>query len=181
MTFNPQPKLNGTLLELRPLSPSDFDSLYAVASDPLMWEMHPAKDRYQLEVFKKFFEDAIQGGSAFLVSDKKKGTTIGCTRYYDLNLEKSEVCIGFTFLSRAYWGSAYNLEMKKLMVAHALKSVKNIIFHVGPKNLRSRRAVEKLGAVFVEYVEKLHPLPAGGWSDGVIYKLDEVSARKLIS
>jgi len=55
MSFDLQPILKGELLELRPLRPEDFHDLYAVASDPLIWEQHPNKERYREEVFKGFF------------------------------------------------------------------------------------------------------------------------------
>jgi len=43
--FELQPHLVGDLLEVRPLRPEDWESLFAVASDPLIWEQHPARDR----------------------------------------------------------------------------------------------------------------------------------------
>ena len=55
MPFALQPCLKGDLLELRPLCAEDFRDLYAVAADPLIWEQHPCKDRYQEEVFTSFF------------------------------------------------------------------------------------------------------------------------------
>jgi RimJ/RimL family protein N-acetyltransferase len=59
MPFDPQPILKGELLGLRPLRPEDFDDLYAVASDPLIWEQHPANDGYQKDVFQEFFREAL--------------------------------------------------------------------------------------------------------------------------
>ena len=52
MPFELQPTLTGKLLWLRPLRADDFHDLYAVASDPLIWEQHPVKDRYRDEVFR---------------------------------------------------------------------------------------------------------------------------------
>jgi len=51
MSFDLQPILKGELLRLRPLRLEDFHDLYAVASDPLIWEQHPVRDRYKEEVF----------------------------------------------------------------------------------------------------------------------------------
>jgi N-acetyltransferase len=79
MSFDLQPILRGEFLELRPLQPADFHGLYAVASDPLIWEQHPNKDRYKEEVSFKF--------------------------------------------------------------------VNSVLFPVGPQNLRSQRAMEKIGGV----------------------------------
>jgi len=149
MAFDLQPILTGELLELRPLRPQDFDALYAVASDPLIWEQHPSSDRYQLEVFKEFFRGAIESGGAFLVLDRKDGKIIGSSRYADYEPAKSEIEIGWTFLARSHWGGVYNREMKHLMLRHAFRFVENVVFLVGPDNWRSRKALEKIGAVFI--------------------------------
>jgi len=147
MPFDFQPNLKGELLELRPLRPDDFDALYAVASDPLIWEQHPCKDRYQEEVFKGFFRDALASGGALLAIDRKDGRVIGSSRFYGYSEEQSEIEIGWTFLARSHWGGVYNGEMKHLMLRHAFGFVKNVIFLVGPQNFRSQRALRKIGAI----------------------------------
>jgi N-acetyltransferase len=147
MSFDLQPVLKGSLLELRPLQKEDFDALYAVASDPLIWEQHPANDRYKEQVFTTFFREAIESGGALTAIDSKNGKIIGSSRFHGYNEEKSEIEIGWTFLARTYWGGSYNREMKKLMLRHAFLFVENVIFLVGPQNLRSQKAMEKIGAV----------------------------------
>jgi RimJ/RimL family protein N-acetyltransferase len=149
MPFELQPTLIGELLELRPLRPEDYVELYAVASDPLIWEQHPANDRYQEEVFKRFFREALECGGALLAFDAKDGRAIGSSRYHGYDPEKSEVEIGWTFLARSHWGGAYNGEMKRLMLRHAFRFVHRVVFLVGPQNLRSQGAVEKIGGVRV--------------------------------
>ena len=146
MAFNLQPNLKGELLELRPLTPGDWDDLFAVASDPLIWEQHPESDRYKEEVFKVFFREALQSGGAFVVIDRMTQEIIGSTRFYGYDPEKSEIEIGWTFLARKYWGGKYNREMKSLMLNHAFKFVENVVFLVGEKNIRSQKAIEKIGA-----------------------------------
>src|SRR5438105_2779596 len=135
-SFDLQPTLAGELVTLRPLRPDDFDALFAVASDPLIWEQHPASDRYKEEVFRQFFREALDSGGAFVVIDAKDGRIIGSTRYFGYNPEKSEIEIGWTFLARQYWGGRYNKEMKELMLRHAFRFVDNVIFLVGPQNAR---------------------------------------------
>lgn len=147
MPFDLQPTLTGTLIELRPLKPDDFDALYAAASDPLIWEQHPESDRYRPEVFRRYFDGAITSGGAFAVVDRCTGRIIGSSRYHCYNEASSEIEIGWTFLERAYWGGAYNGEMKRLMVDHAFKFVRRVVFLVGPENIRSQRAMEKIGGV----------------------------------
>jgi N-acetyltransferase len=147
MSFDLQPHLRGELIELRPLRPEDWNDLFAVASDPLIWEQHPESDRYKEGVFKVFFSEALESGGAFVVIDKKSQQIIGSTRYYGYDPEKSEIEIGWTFLTRKYWGGHYNREMKKLMLAHAFKFVERVVFFVGEKNIRSQNAMEKIGAI----------------------------------
>ena len=148
--MNLQPTLTNKLVQIIPLEESDFDELFAVASDELLWEQHPEKDRYKKEVFQNFFNLAIQSKSAFKVIDVKTGEAFGCSRYYDLNEIEKSVAIGYTFISRKYWGTPYNRALKDLMLNYAFQFVENIIFHVGDTNFRSQKAVEKLGAIHTE-------------------------------
>lgn len=147
MPFDLQPFLRGELLELRPLRSDDFRDLYAVAADPLIWEQHPASDRYKEEVFREFFREALESGGALVALDARDGRVIGSSRFHGYDEGRSEVEIGWTFLARSHWGGAYNGEMKRLMLRHAFKFVEAVVFLVGPNNLRSRRAVEKIGGV----------------------------------
>jgi len=149
MSFDLQSILKGELLKLRPLRPEDFHDLYAVASDPLIWEQHPSNDRYREDVFKGFFREALESEGALIAIDAKNGRIIGSSRFHAYNSEKSEIEIGWTFLARSYWGGAYNREMKQLMLRHAFQFVKSVIFIVGTRNFRSQKAVEKIGGVRV--------------------------------
>ena len=140
-----QPVLKGDLLELRPLQPADFDELFAVAADPLIWEQHPASDRYQEAVFREFFREALDSRGAFVVLDARNGKIIGSSRFHGYDETRREIEIGWTFLARAYWGGRYNGELKRLMLRHAFGFVDRVLFLVGPHNVRSQRAVEKIG------------------------------------
>ncbi|MFW5396139.1 MAG: RimJ/RimL family protein N-acetyltransferase [Candidatus Accumulibacter regalis] len=143
--FDLQPTLSGETIALRPVHADDFETLYAAASDPLIWEQHPEPLRYQKTVFAGFFASALASGGALVVIDKPSGTVIGSSRYYDWNPDTTEVAIGYTFLARSHWGGSANREMKQLMLGHAFLFAKVVWFHVGTNNWRSRRAMEKLG------------------------------------
>ncbi|MFY9844999.1 MAG: GNAT family N-acetyltransferase [Terriglobales bacterium] len=149
MPFDFQPTLKGALVELRPLRPDDADALFAVASDPLIWEQHPAPDRYKPDVFGLFFREALASGGALAALDGKNGRIIGSSRFYGHNAAASEVEIGWTFLARSHWGGQYNGEMKQLMLRHAFRFVKRVVFLIGPRNIRSQKAIEKLGGVHI--------------------------------
>lgn len=147
MAFDLQPTLENEWVKMRPLKEDDFEALYTVASDPLIWEQHPSKTRYQRDVFENYFKGAIESGGAFAVYNNKTGELIGSTRFYDYDELNKSVLIGYTFIARSCWGSNYNRSMKKLMLEHAFRFVDKVIFHVGENNMRSRKAMEKLGGV----------------------------------
>jgi RimJ/RimL family protein N-acetyltransferase len=147
MAFELQPTLRGERVMLRPLQAGDWEGLFGVASDPLIWEQHPQSDRYKEEVFREYFRGARESGGAFLVLDAKTGEVIGSTRYYEYHEAESEIEIGWTFLARSRWGGAHNREMKRLLLRHALQFVETVVFRVGPDNLRSQRAMEKIGGI----------------------------------
>lgn len=149
MSFDLQPVLEGELLVLRPLRAEDFQDLFAVAADPLIWEQHPVKDRYQEKVFREFFHEALESGGALLAIDSKNGQVIGSSRFHGYNKEGSEIEIGWTFLARSHWGGIYNGELKQLMLRHAFQFVNSVIFLIGPQNFRSQKAIEKIGGVRV--------------------------------
>ena len=144
-----QPVLKGTLVELRPLRAGDYDDLFAVACDPLIWEQHPAKDRWQEQGFRTFFNEALQSGGALIAIDTRDGRIIGSSRFHGYDPQRREVEIGWTFLARSHWGGRYNGEMKQLMLRHAFRFVSSVIFLVGVQNYRSQLAVEKIGGVRV--------------------------------
>src|SRR5947207_6712912 len=139
MPFDLQPILKGKLLQLRPLRPDDFDALFAVAQYPLIWEQHPASDRYKEDVFRDFFREAMDCGGAFIVVDAADGRVIGSSRYFGYDEGRSEIEIGWTFLARSHWGGIYNAEMKRLILRHAFRFVKSVVFLVGLQNLRSQK------------------------------------------
>jgi RimJ/RimL family protein N-acetyltransferase len=165
MPFELQPTLRGELIELRPLREDDFDELYAAASDPLVWEQHPQSDRYKEDVFREFFRGASESGGAFVVVDLKTGRLVGSTRFHGHDEEKGEIEIGWTFLARSHWGGRFNGEMKRLMLEHAFRFVESVVFLVGPENMRSRRAVEKIGGVLDG------SRPNGAGRDSVVYRI----------
>lgn len=147
MPFDPQPTLIGAHLEARPLRSSDYAVLFAVASDPLIWKQHPEPDRYERAVFRSFFEESIESGGALIVHDSESRRVIGSSRFHGYDEELSEVEIGWTFLARSHWGGRYNGELKQLMLDHAFRFVQSVVLYIGPSNIRSQRAVCKIGGI----------------------------------
>ncbi len=141
-----QPELSSDLVVLRPLREEHFKALYHLAKDPLVWEQHQDPDRYQVKAFEEYFKVGLATKMAFAIFDTATNTIIGSSRYRIVDQELGVCEIGWSFLGRPYWGGAYNSAFKTLMVNHALKYFKIIVFYVHPNNIRSQRAMEKLGA-----------------------------------
>ena len=145
--FDFQPHLVGDLVELRPLREGDFGGLYAAAADPLIWEQHPVPERHEEATFRAYFSDQLASGGELVAIDRQDGRIIGTSRFHGYDAVAGEVEIGWTFLARPYWGGGYNGEMKRLMLAHAFRFVRRVVFLIDARNVRSQRAVEKIGAV----------------------------------
>lgn len=146
--FDRQPRLVGETVELRPLRADDYHALRTAAADPLIWEQHPA-NRHEEAVFRAYFDEQLGSGGGLAIVDRAAGELIGSSRYHGYDEARSEVEIGWTFLARSHWGGSTNREVKRLMLDHAFRYVDHVVFRVHPDNVRSQRAVEKLGAIRV--------------------------------
>ena len=171
VAFDLQPSIHDGLIRVEPLRAGDFEALYAVASDPLIWEQHPSKNRYQRDVFAGYFESGLKSGGALRVIDATHDELIGSSRYYDLDEAARKVSIGYTFLARNCWARGFNQALKKLMLNHAFKFVDRVTFHVGRDNWRSRKAMEKLGGVYIGE-ETMAYVPGEQANLNVVFKID---------
>lgn len=169
MTFDKQPYLNDGLIAIRPLVDTDFDALYEVASDPLIWEQHQNKDRHQLGNFTRFFEESLASAGALTLIDVRSEKIIGSSRFKPIDSEDQVIEIGWSFLDRAYWGGRYNRAFKGLMVNYALQHCQVVLFYVNRFNYRSQRAMEKLGAQRITDTTKSWVLPE---EKGVTFIID---------
>src|SRR5580698_8894359 len=121
MDFNLQPYLENDLLILRPIREKDFEDLFQIASDPLIWEQHSSKDRFKKQVFEAFFNEAVDSKAAFTVISRATGEIIGSTRFHSIQGLANTLEIGWTFLDRKYWGGRFNTSLKKLMMDYAFQ------------------------------------------------------------
>lgn len=96
-----QPTLENERAILAPLQQADFQPLYQIAADPLIWAQHPNKNRWEIEVFRNFFNGAMESGGAFTVKDKTSGKLAGCTRFTTMRKLKNlfSLDIHFTAVS----------------------------------------------------------------------------------
>lgn len=148
-----QPRLSGALIEMRPYVEDDFEALYAVAADPLIWEVHPVPERYQRPIFRAYVDDALADKGGLVAIERATGKIVGFSRYSQAYVGDEEMEIGWTFLSRHLWGGQHNRDMKRIMLTHALAHFPRVIFRVGKGNVRSRRAMEKIGGTLIPWDE----------------------------
>ncbi|MBP2548983.1 RimJ/RimL family protein N-acetyltransferase [Neorhizobium galegae] len=159
--FDPQPSLQGPSIAIRPLRHDDWDGLFAAAGHPAVWAGHPASDRYTREKFEPYFGLLLESGGTVAVIDRAKQAIIGCSRYYLAPDRQDSLSIGYTFINHEYWGGRTNFELKRLMLDHAFEHYDEVWFHIAPTNIRSQKAVAKLGAEnMYETVLNLSGVPA---------------------
>ena len=170
MPFNLQPHLENELVRIRPLAEDDIESLYQVAKDPLIWEQHTSFDRYQRPVFESFFQDSIASQGALLIFDKALNEIIGSSRFKRIAGVDSAIEIGWSFLARNYWGGKYNRSFKTLMLEHAFATLEDVLFYIALENLRSQKAVKKLGGIRITAAAYPHLIQQH--SDTLTYKIN---------
>jgi RimJ/RimL family protein N-acetyltransferase len=146
MPLNIQPTLENQHVLLLPLQESDFETVYAAAADPKVWEQHPNKDRWKPEVFRTFFEGAMQSHGAFKIIDKATQEVAGSTRFYGHDEQQASIHIGYTFYATRYWGKGLNHQVKAMMLDYIFPYVSQVFFHIGAENVRSQVAIGRLGA-----------------------------------
>lgn len=164
MSFDNQPVLRSELVELRPLRIADYDQLFAVASDPRIWQQHPVRGCHEEEEFRSFFRESLASGGALIAIDRRTEDAIGSARFHGYDGQADEVEIGWIFLARSHWGGVYNREITRLMLEHAFQFVNRVVWLAAPQNVRSQRAAEKLGGV------RAGSRPDGGGRDSYVYQ-----------
>ena len=134
---------------LEPLTPNDFDALYAVASDPLLWEQNPEADCWKRFKFQRFFQGGLANDlGCFVIIEKRSGRPAGSSRFYGYDEADRCIRIGYIFTARELWSTSPNREIKEAMLLRAFNVVDPVFFDIGPQSFRSIAAVRKLGAVF---------------------------------
>lgn len=171
--------LSGTNICLRPLRPDHFERLIEMGRDPRIWTNFPS-DRSDPTVHRRCLEAMyaeMQAGQmhAFVIEKTENGEIAGLTRLFHLNPTHRHCEIG-TWLGTEYWHSGINTESKFLLMAYCFEHLQmlRVQFRTDADNLRSRKALEKLGAQLEGIIRKERIRDNGQTRDAAIYSiLDE--------
>ncbi len=130
-------------------------------------------------MFRSYFDANLASGGSLTTLERATGAVIGASRYWEVDPATRSVEIGATYLARTHWGSGINHEVKRLMVGHALGAVEAVTFRIGAINIRSRRALEKIGGRLTDRTDM--SMIAGVPVEHVIYEItrDEFSRGPL--
>ena len=145
--------LEGRWVRLAPLERRHVDGLAAVSADEELWRLLPTplgtRDDVAAWVEQALANAASGAEMPFVTIERASGTIIGSTRFMDIRPEHRAVEIGSTWLGRAWWRSAVNSEAKYLMLRHLFEALgcQRVCLKTDLLNLRSQRAIERLGAV----------------------------------
>ncbi|TXG35388.1 GNAT family N-acetyltransferase [Seonamhaeicola maritimus] len=146
------PTLEDNRVKLTLLGMSNYKNLLEIAQEPNLVQYSPSKIDTP-EDLKDYVQTAVDGyynrtTIPFIIFDKQANAFAGCTRFGLINWKNKVLHIGWTWIGRDFQGTGLNKHMKFLMLQYAFETLKfdKVEFRVDERNIRSRKAVEKLGA-----------------------------------
>jgi RimJ/RimL family protein N-acetyltransferase len=148
-------ELKNPWVSLRFLKEEHRETLRRLAKDERIWEYTKTlllTDTYDAQ-FDKYFNDALgfstPTAQAFCIHDAATGEIIGMTRAYDLDNRVKKATIGHTWYTPAVWGKVHNKACKLLLLEHLFGTLglQRVDFRVASQNIRSQKAVMKIGGV----------------------------------
>ncbi|SFF05979.1 Protein N-acetyltransferase, RimJ/RimL family [Chitinophaga sp. CF118] len=152
--------LKGQTVDLLPLEKIHFEELYLAAVDKKLWELIPI-DCSEPEKFSAAYTKALterEKGNhyPFIIYHKQTEEIIGSTRFFEIFPDDKKLEIGWTWVIRKYWNTAVNLECKLLLLTHCFEVLKTrrVQIKTDQNNLRSRKAIEKIGGQFEGILRK---------------------------
>jgi RimJ/RimL family protein N-acetyltransferase len=177
--MNPTPVvLYGDTVRVEPLDPSHAEDLLAAGADPDIWRFMPIPQPGSAAEVRKWIEDAWKLAATgeqlpFAIIDAETGRAVGSTRYLEIHRNWRTMEIGWTWLAASVQRSAVNTEVKLLLLKHAFEDhgALRVQFKTDGRNLRSQRAIERLGAVKEGVLRKQRINHDGYVRDAVYYSI----------
>ena len=169
--------LEGNHVELIPLEIHHKPELLKAASDGKLWELWftsvPSKDSIDAYVDHALKQREIGQEYPFVVVHKPTNDIIGSTRFYNIQPEHKRLEIGYTWYAKSCQRSAVNTECKYLLLDYAFEKLDCIAvqFMTDWFNLKSRAAIERLGAKR-DGILRHHRINSDGtYRDSVVYSI----------
>lgn len=170
--------LEGLHVRLEPLSAAHVDGLLAAGEDPEIWRYLPIGGfarRADAEAFVAVAERGRSSGTElpFAIVRREDGRIVGSTRYLDVRPRDRALEIGWTWLSREVWRTPVNTECKLLLLRHAFEDLgaHRVQLKTDLRNLRSQRAIERIGGVREGVLRRHMTLHDGHVRDTVLFSL----------
>ncbi len=186
--MNPTPVvLYGDAVKLEPLDPAHADDLLAAGADPEIWRYMPIPQPNSVAEVRKWIDEAWKLAATgdqlpFAILDPETGRAVGSTRYLEIHRNWRTLEIGWTWLAASVQRSAVNTETKLMLLKHAFEDqgALRVQFKTDGRNLRSQKALERLGAVKEGVLRKQRINHDGYVRDAVYYSIldDEWPAVK---
>jgi RimJ/RimL family protein N-acetyltransferase len=178
-------RLEGRVVVLEPLRDEHVDALWDAGRDERIWEWFPItpgdEESFRHHHAQLIAETARGESFSFATLEAATGTPVGSTSFLALRPEHRGLEIGSTWLTPRLWGSGANTEAKYLQLRCAFESLgcMRVELKTDARNVRSRRALEALGAQF-EGIHRKHMLRHYGVRDSAWYSVvdDEWPAVK---
>jgi N-acetyltransferase len=147
--------LKGRHVYLQCLTEAHREVLRPLARDPRIWEFNKTlllTETYDQQ-FDNYFNEALSlpamGAQTFAIVAAGDDRVIGMTRAYDLDRRVKKITIGHTWYIPSVWGMAHNKECKLLLLTYMFEDLglERVDFKVASQNIRSQKAVEKIGGI----------------------------------
>jgi RimJ/RimL family protein N-acetyltransferase len=182
------PILKGQTVYLQPACEKDRELIRPLAKDPRLWEFTKTlliDDTYDIQ-FDDYFDEALNlpqlFGRAFVIRTTAGSTIIGMSRFFNVSWKDKRLEIGHTWYIPEVWGKVYNKECKLLLLQYAFEHLHlhRVEFRVAHQNIRSQRAVEKIGGIKEGVLRKFTIRNDGSRRDTVVFSIidDEWPERK---
>ena len=177
--FNPFPAvLESERVRLEPLDIHHADDLAVAADEAEIWAYMPLAAGVVRDDCRGWVEathrDAADGSQVpFAIVDRLSGRAVGSTRYLNIRRAHRSLEIGYTWLGSAARRTPINTHCKWLLLSHAFDTLGaiRVEFKTDSRNLRSQRALERIGATR-EGLHRQHMIMADGHlRDSVYYSI----------
>ncbi|HBZ83426.1 MULTISPECIES: GNAT family N-acetyltransferase [Brevibacillus] len=166
--------LTGVNVTLAPLELRHAEDLYEAGRFPDIWGLTQGRIQ-SLEDAKEYVSKALEQKNAFpfVIVEQKTQKAVGSTRFYDISIPNKSLEIGSTWLTPAMWRTSINTEAKYLLLKYCFETAGAIRVQLktDSRNVRSQKAIERLGAVKEGILRNHMILPDGYVRDTIYYSI----------